>query len=345
MSFKSSIKNFSGPEEIFEAISRLKVLVLGDVMIDSYLWGKVDRISPEAPVPIVLVKESDKRLGGAANVALNLQSLGATPILCSVIGDDLEGEFFFKLLQKNNLQSDGIVKSSSRITTVKNRVISGSHHMLRIDSEDDSALNMEDSQLLFSKIESLLSECDAVIFEDYDKGVITESLINKIVEKCQSLGIPTIVDPKKRNFLNYKGVSLFKPNKKELREGLKIDSSLSDLDEIKIASRTLKEELKADTVLITLSSQGVYIANSIVDSYFPAHKREICDVSGAGDTVISVAAVMYCLGLPNEFVAAVSNLAGGIVCEQIGVVPIDKSTLIKEIQNLNILNHAAGNIK
>ena len=182
-----------------------------------------------------------------------------------------------------------------------------------------------------------------VIFEDYDKGVLSEKLITEIVERCISAGIPTIVDPKKRNFLAYRNVSLFKPNKKELIEGLKLDSGLNTIADVMDAVQLLKKELTPETVLITLSEQGVYIESEDNKHHIQAHKREISDVSGAGDTVISVAALCYALGLPAELLAAIANLAGGIVCEYVGVVPIDKTILLKEIQRLNLLPNAAGN--
>jgi len=342
MSVKTSIKPYTDPALFFEAIKELRVLIIGDVMIDAYLWGRVDRISPEAPVPVVLVEKTDKRLGGAANVAINLQALGATPVLCSVVGEDAEGVTFFELMGGLKLPLEGIVKSASRKTTIKHRILSGGHHLLRIDSENENNLNVDDSEKLLKKILALLPRVDAVVFEDYDKGVLSETLITQVVNACIDKGIPTIVDPKKRNFLQYKNVSLFKPNKKELREGLKWDNPLTDIQAIKDAAVILREGLKADTVLITLSEQGILLDSERDTIYIPAHKREICDVSGAGDTVISVAAVAYTLGLSPRQVAALSNLAGGIVCEQVGVVPIDKALFLQEIKKLAVFSNAGN---
>ena len=324
------VKSFSSLQEIFQAFNKLKVLIIGDVMIDSYLWGNVERISPEAPVPIVHVQRRDYRLGGAANVALNVQSLGATPILCSVIGDDGDGASFLSLLKNNKLSAEGIVRSAERITTIKHRVISGSHHMLRVDQEIDTSITKEDTSRLIEKAKKLVSKCDVVIFEDYDKGSINKQVITEVIAFCNKVGVPTVVDPKKRNFLFYQKASLFKPNKKELKEGLKLDGNLKDKKEIEKAAQELKKQLKADTVLITLSEKGVYIDNGDVTHLIPAHIREISDVSGAGDTVISIAALCYALGLSAKLLAALANLGGGIVCEQVGVVPIDKTTLLEE---------------
>ena len=342
MSCQTSINTNTGSEGFLESITRLKVLIIGDVMIDSYLWGKVDRISPEAPVPVVLVNHRDKRLGGAANVALNVQSLGATPILCSVIGADREGKEFLGLLSQNGLSTEGIVISESRITTIKHRVMSGSHHLIRLDAEQDSLLEDKENEAIKEKLFSLLPQVDVVIFEDYDKGVLSEGLIREVVDLCNERGIPTVVDPKKRNFLSYKNVSLFKPNKKELKEGLKLDSGLNAPDELKVAVAQLRKVLHPELILITLSDQGVYVESEEEYCHIPAHKREISDVSGAGDTVISVAAICYALGFSPDRIAAIANLAGGIVCEYVGVVPIDKNVLLKEILRLNLLSDVAG---
>ncbi len=299
-------------------------------MIDSYLWGKVERISPEAPVPILNVQKRENRLGGAANVALNVQALGATPILCSVIGNDMDGNNLLKLLEENKLSKEGIILSEERITTIKHRIISGSHHLLRVDQETDKEITATEKKKLIEKIVSLLSQVDAVIFEDYDKGVLNKEVISTIIAKAKEKNIPTIVDPKKRNFLHYKGASLFKPNKKELKEGLKIDSDLNDIQDVEKSVRQLKDQMQLESVLMTLSENGVYFQNDKEQIHLPAHIRKIADVSGAGDTVVSTAALCLALALPSRFIAGLSNLAGGLVCEQVGVVPIEKNKLLEE---------------
>lgn len=327
---------YSSPEDIFNAFNKLKVLVIGDVMIDSYLWGKVERISPEAPVPILNVQKREIRLGGAANVALNVQALGATPILCSIVGNDLDGRNFQQLLTDNRLEKEGILLSEERITTIKHRIISGSHHMLRVDQETDKEITPNEKKKLIDKIISLLTGAHVVIFEDYDKGVLNEEVISAVIAAAKSKNIPTIVDPKKRNFLCYNGATLFKPNKKELKEGLKIDSDLNDIREVEKSVQLLKEKMKLEGVLITLSEQGVYIHNDEDKVHLPAHVRKIADVSGAGDTVVSTAALCMALGLPAKTIAALSNLAGGLVCEQVGVVPIEKNKLLEEAKKVGI---------
>lgn len=317
-------------ENVFESFNDLTALIIGDVMVDAYIWGKVDRISPEAPVPVVQVTKREKRLGGAANVALNVQAMGARPILCTVIGNDANADEFKALLEKRNISSEGVVCSDSRITTCKERVLSASQHILRVDSELDHPLTAQDNHLLLQKIQQLAPKADVIIFEDYDKGVLGEDLIRETISLARKLKIPTVVDPKKRNFFCYKGASLFKPNLKELREGLKLDFDKNDQAAIEQAVHVLKENLQLDTALVTLSERGIYIDSSEGHFLLPAHVRSISDVSGAGDTVVSIAALTLALNLSPRFIAALSNLGGGLVCEHLGVVPIDKSRLYEE---------------
>jgi D-glycero-beta-D-manno-heptose-7-phosphate kinase len=315
---------------LFNDFNNQNVLIIGDVMIDSYYFGNVDRISPEAPVPIVSVSRRENRLGGAANVALNIQALGANPILCSAIGNDSKGNTFNELLSKRNLSSEGILQVEGRITTVKTRIIGNNNQILRVDSEDDSPLN--DSKVLFHKIEGLIlsKEIDVVIFEDYDKGAITAQLIEAVVSLCKDKNIPTAVDPKKRNFNSYKNVTLFKPNLKELKEGLNIELSSTNLNDIQAAIDKLNSELENEITFITLSENGVYINDTNNQIHIPAHLRTIADVSGAGDTVISVASLCLALNQSPKTIAEVANLAGGLVCEKVGVSPIDKDQLLAE---------------
>lgn len=333
---KTEISKKQSLKDIFRTFSDLKVLIIGDVMIDSYLWGKVDRISPEAPVPVLSIEKRDWRLGGAANVALNIQSLGATPILCSVIGKDPDGDNFLTLMKKNKMPCQGLLRSKTRITTIKHRIISGAHHMLRVDSEIDTHINDREAEALISAAKKLIPKCDVVIFEDYDKGVLSPRIIGEIIDFCNSNNIPTVVDPKKRNFLHYRKASLFKPNRKEMKEGLKLDGDLKEIKDIQKAVGLLRKKLQNESVLITLSEKGIYIDQDNEKHHVPAHLREISDVSGAGDTVVSVAALCYALRLPPRFLATLSNLAGGIVCEHVGVVPINKKALLNEAERLKL---------
>ncbi len=328
---------FSDANSLFEAFSKLKILVIGDVMVDSYVFGGVSRISPEAPVPVVLANNKDKRLGGAANVALNVQALGATPIPCAIVGDDIDGEFFLKRLKERGIPGKGVIVSTDRQTTVKERVLSGAHQLLRVDYETDKGLTAIEQKSLLAHIKNLLPECDAVIFEDYDKGVINKTIISETIAEANRLGIPTVVDPKKRNFLDYKGATLFKPNLKELREGLKIDCDPTDLESVKSGAKALQETLDAKMVMVTLSEHGVFIKDNGDTHLIPAHIRQISDVSGAGDTVISIVACGLAAGLDAKRTAALANLGGGLVCEHVGVVPVEKEDLKKEIERFDLL--------
>jgi rfaE bifunctional protein kinase chain/domain len=320
----------NSPEKIVESFSKLNVLIIGDVMLDSYIWGAVERISPEAPVPIINVRKKDFRLGGAANVALNVHALGATPILCALIGDDEDGKKLLQRLDDKKISKDGIVTSSFRPTTVKTRIIASQQHVVRVDEESDKVVNQEEEKLLLERIEKLMPACHVIVFEDYDKGVLNTSIIEKTIAFAKRKNIPTVVDPKKRNFLAYKGVTLFKPNLKELREGLKIEVEASNQIQVEKAVELLKEKLKAEGVMLTLSEHGVYIDYNNQKIKLAAHAREIADVSGAGDTVVSIAALCLALKLSPPLIASLSNLGGGLVCQHVGVVPIDREELLIE---------------
>jgi D-glycero-beta-D-manno-heptose-7-phosphate kinase len=326
-------------EKIFDRFNTQTVLVIGDVMIDSYLWGKVDRISPEAPVPIVSVNKRENRLGGAANVALNLQSLGATPILCSVIGNEAKGKEFLELLVSQRLSNKGIIIHDGRITTTKFRIIGNNSQMLRVDEETDADISEETRNTLCKRIQEIIlsGTIDAIIFEDYDKGVISEELILFVSELANKQGIPVVADPKKKNFNSYKNITLLKPNLKELKEGLKIDSDLHEMPHLAKAVEQLQKEFSLRMVMVTLSEYGVYICdnnNEEQKHLIPAHIRNIADVSGAGDTVISVAALCLSQNLSALKLATLANLAGGLVCEEIGVVSVKKDLLFAEALKL-----------
>lgn len=327
-----------GLRNIFDAFTKLKVLIIGDVMIDSYLFGGVSRISPEAPVPVVSIKRKENRLGGAGNVALNVQAMGAIPILCSVIGPDNEGDVFLDLLRDQKLSQKGILKSRSRITTTKTRIIGNNHQMIRVDAEVETDISKEETQQLLLRISTLIKhdQIDAIIFEDYDKGLITAKLIQQVIKIAKQKRIPTIVDPKRKNFMDYKGVDMFKPNLKELKEGLKVEFNHTKIKELNKIANEFRADQKIENLLITLSEQGIYINNDEQQLIIPAHVRRIADVSGAGDTVVSVAALCLALNLSPVVTATMANLAGGLVCEYIGVVPINKKQLLQEALNTGI---------
>ena len=323
-------------KDLFDKFNGLRILVIGDVMLDAYVMGKVNRISPEAPVPIVSLENEDARIGGAGNVALNLLALGAKPIICGVIGEDSSGDKLLNLFEKNGISTDGLVKSMARKTTVKTRVISNKQQLLRIDSESTFPLLESEEIKLNNTIQNIINQgIDGIIFEDYNKGVLTDSVIQNTIKIAKEKDIPTAVDPKKENFLSYKGVSLFKPNLKELKEGLNLNFDFnSNKDLFEKGIEVLEEKLQNEISFVTLSENGVFIKNQTEKYYVPAHMRSISDVSGAGDTVIAVATLCLISGASTKQIAEISNLAGGLVCEKSGVVSISKNDLLEEVSEL-----------
>ncbi len=325
--------------ELFKSFNNLNVLIIGDVMIDNYVVGSVHRLSPEAPVPVVSVDKKEMRLGGAANVALNIQALGANPILCSVIGADVEGTAFLELLKKEKLSPKGILKSRNRPTTIKTRIIGNNHQLIRIDEESEGDILPNETQNLLTLISYIIhhDKIDVIIFEDYNKGLIAPKLIQKVVELARQKSIPVCVDPKKKNFYAYKSVTLFKPNLKELKDGLKLDADDMSINELQKVVSSYRVKQKINTILVTLADKGVIINTRTSKIYIPAHFRKIADVSGAGDTVISVAALCEAMCCEPFLTAALSNLAGGLVCEEVGVVPINKNNLLEEALQLDFV--------
>ncbi len=318
--------------KVFEQIERLHVVVVGDVMLDNYWWGDVERISPEAPVPVVTLARRESRLGGAANVALNCRALGAKVTIASIVGNDADGALLTELAQKAGIQTDLIERSAYRPTTTKTRIISRSQQMLRLDAEKSEDLNTEEEHPFIDKVLRFLqiNKPDVVIFEDYNKGVLKENVIVRITAHCRELNIVTAVDPKKRNFLAYKGVSIFKPNLKEVREGLNVPVETVNEESLRQVNDALSEALQHQITFITLSEKGVYYNDQHAAGIIPSHIRNIADVSGAGDTVIATASLIYAQTRSAALMAEISNLAGGLVCEQVGVVPIHKKLLLDE---------------
>lgn len=324
------------PKDIFNEFSKQRVLIVGDVMLDRYIWGSNERMSPEAPVPIITVRKRDHRPGGAGNVAQNILSLGAVPVLCALTGKDEAGARLQECLQKQSISTEGLIASSSRPTTEKTRVIAQEHHIVRVDEESDQPPTEMEEALIIARVKNLLPLCSVMIFQDYDKGVLSKNVIEETVDLASKAGIPTVVDPKRRNFMHYKGVTLFKPNLKELREGLHVEVDPKEVKQIAEAVSLLKTRLSATGVMTTLSEHGVYIDYNGQQAHLPAHARQITDVSGAGDTVVSVAALCVALGLDAKHIAGYSNLAGGLVCQHVGVVPVDREELLSEMQRLSL---------
>ncbi len=323
-------------EALFGSFNHTKIGVVGDIMLDTYWWGSVDRISPEAPVPIVSLQRKETRVGGAANVALNLRSLGAPTTLFAVIGKDAEGQELHKLLKEEGINTNYIHESATRVTTNKVRVMGRNQQMMRLDHEHTNDISdIESEQMLANFYAYVEAEKPSlVILEDYNKGVLTPKVIAAVIAYCNEKGIPTAVDPKQKNFLAYQGCTIFKPNLKEVKEGLKIEIPSINKEQLTKVHEALQAHLQHSISFITLSEHGVYFGNETTHKLIPTHIRNIADVSGAGDTVIAVASLTYASTKNIELAAELANIAGGLVCELVGTAPIDKKTLEAEVKKL-----------
>lgn len=319
-------------EELFNQFNDLHVVVIGDLMLDKYHWGAVERISPEAPVPVVNITSKEIRLGGAANVALNCRRLGAKVTIASVIGEDEDAEILIQLLKDQDIATSHIHKSPYRPTTSKTRIISRNQQMIRFDEEISDDLNIKEEHPFIDSTLKLLQiqKPDLVIFEDYNKGVLKANVIDKIMTHCKNIGIVTAVDPKAKNFLNYKHVDIFKPNLKEVREALNLQITEVNEHSLTPVHEQLMHHLDHHITFITLADKGVFAHDENRGFVKPCFVRNIADVSGAGDTVIAVASMTYVLTRNVLLMAQLSNLAGGLVCEEVGVVPIDKNLLYEQ---------------
>lgn len=319
-------------DQLFNSFSTTNILILGDIMLDTYWWGTVDRISPEAPVPVVALAKKEYRVGGAANVALNTASLGAKTGIISVIGEDADGDQLLALMNEFGIDTKGILRASNRITTNKLRVMGRNQQMMRLDGEVSHDIDEVQELQLLESVENYIAlyQPSVLIFEDYNKGVLTKNIIEKVTEICKQKGIITSVDPKRKNFLNYKRVTLFKPNLKEVKDGLNL--MVEELNEKSLSKihQRLSKELQHDISLITLSEKGVFYQYKNNSCVIPTHIRNIADVSGAGDTVIAVASLVYAVTGNIQLAAEMANIAGGLVCEEVGTVAIEKQQLLKE---------------
>ena len=321
---------------LFQQFNLLKVVIVGDVMLDTYWWGHTDRISPEAPVPVVSLDKREQRVGGAANVALNTASLGAQTTVISVIGNDEDGNDLISLLDGHQINTTYIIRSNDRITTNKTRIMSRNQQMMRLDSE----YTYDISDLMESSLFDAVKLCfkndkpDILIFEDYNKGVLTVGLISKLIGLCKENGVVTSVDPKRKNFLSYKNVDIFKPNLKEVKEGLNLLIEQIDLSTLDKMHQALQKSLNHKISFITLSEKGVFYQMGKEASIIPTHVRNIADVSGAGDTVIAVASLVYAVTKNMHLAADMANIAGGLVCEEVGTAAINKTLFLDECELL-----------
>ena len=319
-------------EQLFSKFSNLKVVIVGDIMLDTYWWGNVERISPEAPVPVVALQRKELRVGGAANVALNTVSLGAQTTIFSIIGNDKDGTDLLQLLKDNNIETSYIISSAKRITTNKTRVMSRNQQMMRLDAEITADIDIELEKELLQKVKNYFTthQPDVLIFEDYNKGLLTETVITELIKLCKEHNVVTTVDPKRKNFLSFKGVTIFKPNLKEVKEGLNLLTNTIDLSSLQEIHKSLQQHLQHQVSLITLSEKGVFYQDGEEVKIFPTHIRDIADVSGAGDTVIATASLVYAASKNMHLAAEMANIAGGLVCEEVGTAAINKEKLLRE---------------
>ena len=317
-------------KELKDNFEGKRIAIIGDMMLDGYFWGDVKRISPEAPVPVLEVEEEFFRFGGAANVALNISTLGGIPIPIGVIGDDNNGAIFSSLLNDSKISDNGIIIDDTRPTTTKTRVIADSQHVVRIDKESKEYLNSKMEGKIFDYVKKNINDLDGIILQDYNKGVLTELLITKIVNESNEMNKLITVDPKFENFWSYKNVTVFKPNRKEVEEklGLKITSS----EDVSFAGSKLLEKLNVQYVLLTLGEEGIAVfEKGKEEKRMPTKARKVADVSGAGDTVISTLTLSLAAGADILEASYLANYAGGIVCGEVGIVPVDKEKLFTTI--------------
>jgi rfaE bifunctional protein kinase chain/domain len=317
-------------DELKKGFQGKRLAVIGDMMLDGYYWGDVKRISPEAPVPVLEVEEEFFRFGGAANVALNIQKLGGIPIPVGVIGYDNYGTIFSSLMKENNIEDDYILVDDERPTTTKTRVIANSQHVVRIDKESKSDISRKVEEKLKLKIANLLDSLDGIILQDYNKGVLTPSLIGEVVSVANQKSILVTVDPKFDNFFDYKNVTVFKPNRKETEAvlGMKI---ISDED-ISSAGERLLLELNSQYVLLTLGENGIAVFEKDgTEKRMPTKARKVADVSGAGDTVVSTLTIALSAGANIYEASFLANYAAGVVCGEVGIVPVEIDKLFETV--------------
>ena len=322
-----SIKRLSALKSHFRG---LKIAIVGDMMLDCYFWGEVKRISPEAPVPVVEVGNEFYRFGGAANVALNILKLGGIPVPVGVIGYDNYGTIFKSLVTEASISEEGIIIDDERPTTAKTRVIADSQHVVRIDKESKDYLNKKNQSKVIEYIEKNIINFDGIILQDYNKGVLTTSLIEKIIQLANRNKVLITVDPKFNNFFHYKNVTVFKPNRKEAEDvlGLKIRTE----EDIETAGNRILEKINAKYVLLTLGEDGIAVfEKGKAPQKMETKARKVADVSGAGDTVISTLTMALAAGGDILEASYLANYAGGIVCEEVGIVPIDLDKLFDTV--------------
>lgn len=319
------VRNDFDLKKILDNFKNIKIGVVGDLMLDDYIYGTVERISPEAPVPVVNVKEERFVLGGAANVVNNLASLGAKTICFGVIGNDANGERLLGAFSEKNIDVSGLIRDKERTTIVKRRIIGSNQQLLRIDWEDITPISTFLEYALLKNIESKIDELDAVILSDYDKGVLTPMVAKEIVRMCREKGKIVTVDPKPKNAMNYFGATSMTPNRKEAKECLGMERA-TNMEEV---GKALKEKLQLDNLLLTRSEEGMslFIEDRIVN--IPTFAKEVYDVTGAGDTVISVFTLAAASGVSWHEAAKIANTAAGVVVGKMGTSTVTKDEIVE----------------
>ncbi|MBO8092221.1 MAG: D-glycero-beta-D-manno-heptose-7-phosphate kinase [Prosthecochloris sp.] len=317
-------------QEIFNSFRKCRIAIVGDIMLDKYIFGHVSRISPEYPVPVVDVSRETCRLGGAANVAVNIDAMGATALLYGVTGEDSDAELLRKLLGDRGLHTGGIISDPSRPTTSKTRILSQNHHIARVDHESRDAISEQYLKCISGMIGTSIDELDAIVLEDYNKGVLTAQLIEEIIGLASSHNVAVLVDPKLHGFFDYQGCTVFKPNLAEVSASLGISAKNTDED-IEKACMALRKKLRCRDIVITRSEKGMTIHNDRF-IHIPAASLEVSDVSGAGDTVIALLALGIASGLDTCTTGIIANLAASTVCQEVGAAPVKAEKLLKSCQ-------------
>lgn len=312
-------------DSLFKAFRKCRIAVIGDLMLDKYIFGHVSRISPEYPVPVVDVTKQEFRLGGAANVAVNTRAMGAETILIGVTGADADATSLRKLLEDGGISPEDIVTDESRPTTSKTRILSQNHHITRVDHEKRTPVDEHVEEEIIGKVNKELDSLDAIILEDYNKGVLTPRVAGEIISLARKHNVPVLVDPKLQGFFNYQGCTVFKPNLSEIAASLGTVLT-NNSEEIEKACKELKEKMECRDLVVTRSEKGITIFNDRF-THIPATSLEVADVSGAGDTVIALLALGIASGLSITQSAEIANLAAGTVCQEVGAVAVKPEKL------------------
>lgn len=315
---------------IIDANKKPELLVIGDLMIDHYIWGDATRLSPEAPVPVVNVKNESTTLGGAANVAQNLISLGANVTLSGIIGNDISGQQLTSLLQAEGIDTCAILPDESRPTTIKTRVLAGSHQLVRIDREVTDAINATLEDNMLETLRGCIERADMILFSDYNKGLFSPSLTQRIIKEANRQGKKVIVDPKGLDYSKYKGVYLIKPNRKELTEATK-SARISNVEELQQAAKGLFQQTDIEYLVVTLSEEGMAIVDELTYKLLPVKATEVFDVTGAGDTVLATMAYFMAAGLNLEDSCELANHAAAIVIRRVGSATTTLNEILDDV--------------